>query len=194
MKTARTLGAIVAVTVVIILLMWGVHVLIRDPLPPPEVSIVATPAAEVEDAPKVPVQVTAPIKVYQGGGKIKRQLQLPAPVAADPVQEVIAATTVRADTRPHTVTTVINTQTGESETYVRRDPLPWLAWDTSGDIGAYIGVKNGQQAVRLQLRQGVVQVKALHLGLIGSVDQSMGGTATMGSTDYFVGAGVWASW
>lgn len=176
------------------LLGWGWHALHEEPDPPAGLSVHATPAAEVEDTPKISVPVAVPVKVYKGGAKLKKELKLPQVIATDPVKEVVASSQVKADTRPQTITTVINTATGESETFVRRDPLPWIAWDTSGEIGAYVGVKNGQQAVRLQVRQGIVQVKALHVGLIGSVDQTMGAASTMNGTDYFVGAGVWAKW
>ncbi|SOD42314.1 hypothetical protein [Nitrosovibrio sp. Nv4] len=179
---------------IVVALLWGWHVSQLEPLPPVNVSMPAEIAPEVEDSPKVPVVIKAPVQVYSGGRALKKKLKLPDVVTIDPTKEVIASSQVKADERPQTITTIINTETGESETFVRRDPLPWLAWDTSGEVGAYVGIKNGQQAVRLQARQGIVQVKGLHLGLIGSVDQAMSGTAVVNGTDYFVGAGIWAKW
>lgn len=45
-------------------------------------------------------------------------------------------------------------------------------------------MKNGQQAIWLQAWQDLLQVKALHLGAVGSVD------IAGGKTDYFVGVGI----
>ncbi|KIO49611.1 hypothetical protein [Nitrosospira sp. NpAV] len=183
-----------AVGLVVVALLWLWHVSQLQPLPQVSVSTPAETAPEVEDAPKVPVVTKAPIRVYSGGKVLKKKLNLPSAVAEDPAREIIASSQAKADDHPQTITTVINTTTGDSETYIRRDPLPWLAWDTSGEVGVYAGIKNGQQAVRLQARQGIVQVKALHLGVMGSIDQAAGGASTLSGTDYFVGVGAWVKW
>lgn len=194
MKTVHKVMIFFVAVAIAIVPVWIWHIFHKDPLPSAGLSVHATPAAEVADTPKVTAVVKAPVKVYKGGSTLKKELKLPDVVTSDPAKEVIASSQVKADERPQTITTIINTETGESETFVRRDPLPWLAWDTSGEVGAYVGIKNGQQAVRLQVRQGIVQVKALHLGLIGSVDQAMSGAGVANGTDYFIGAGVWAKW
>jgi len=149
--------------------------------------VVATPAKEVQAEPKE--EVTIPkVTVYQGGAKLKNKLALPPAVTKNDKEKVLASSKVPAGEHSHTVTTVINTETGQSETYVRTDPLPWLAVESRGEIGVYAGIKNGQQAIRLQARQDFVQVKALHAGVIGSVD-------IVGSKpDYFVGVGVTYKW
>ncbi len=142
----------------------------------------------------VPVPVKAPVKVYKGGAELKKKLKLPVAVAENPAKEIIASSKIAADSHPQTVSTVINTETGESETFVRRDPLPWLAWDTSGEVGIYAGIKNGHQAVRLQARQGIVQVKAVNIGIVGSIDQAVSAASMVHGTDYFIGVGAWVKW
>lgn len=177
---------------VLVVGLWWLFLRVSLPTPPVNLSVPAAPAREVKAAPKIPVAVKSPVKVYAGGAQLKTKLRLPQAVVDDGAKQVIAASKLRADDHPQTVTTLINTETGDSETYVRRDPLPWLAWDTRGEVGVYLGVNNGGPALRVEARQGMVQAKALHLGVIGSVEQPLGDTA--GGTRYFVGAGVWAKW
>lgn len=164
----------------------------QQPTAPVNVSVPATAAPEIKATPTKPVAIKAPLRVYAGGPGLKAKLRLPQPVIDDTARQVIAASQVRADDHPQTVTTVINTDTGASETFVKRDPLPWLAWDTRGEVGMYLGLKNGGAAVRIEARQGLVQVKALHVGVTASLDQSLGGAA--GGMDSFVGVGVWTRW
>jgi hypothetical protein len=165
---------------------WLYHV--RNALPDKAGQVViATPAKEVASVEKVEVPVKK-VTVYKTTPALKKKLDLPQPVIDDQQQAVLASSKIPAGERAHTVTTVINTDTGKSETYTRTDPLPWLAFENRGEVGVYVGVKNGQQALRLQARQDFVQVKALHLGVVGSVDVSAG------KPDVFVGAGVSYRW
>ena len=100
----------------------------------------------------------------------------------------MASSKVKADDHPHTITTTLDQTTGEFTSYDRTDPLPWVAVDTRTEIGMYYGLKNGEQAVRLEGRQALLQVKALHVGAVASVD------VMRGEVDSFVGVGVWARW
>lgn len=155
-------------------------------------TVQAAPAAEIKKAQKVAVDVKAPVKVYSGGAGLKGRIKLPEDVVADGRQQVIASSKIDAtDDHPHTVTTVINTETGESETYVRTDPLPWLAWGRRGAIGMYAGIKNGMPTVRLQIRHDLIQIKAIHFGAIAAIDQPISGPMTM---DYFAGVGAEYRW
>lgn len=151
--------------------------------------VIATPAAEVKAVPVVDVAIASgKVAVYQGGAPLKKKLTLPKAVVDNNKESVLASSKIPSGERAHTVTTVINTETGASETYVRTDPLPWIAYENRGEFGMYYGVKNNTQAIRLQARQDILQVKALHVGVIGSVDM------TQGRPDYFVGVGVAYKW
>lgn len=155
-------------------------------------TIVATPAKEVLDAPKVDVAVKKPVKVYQGGAALKDGLKLPRLAVEDPDVEVLASSKIDGrDDHPKTVTTVLNVETGESETYVRTDPLPWFAMSSRGGVGMYGGLKNGEPAVRLEARQELFTVKAIHFGAVATVDQPISGRA---GTDYFIGLGAEYRW
>jgi hypothetical protein len=151
--------------------------------------VIATPAKEVKNTPKKAVKPRQ-VEVYKGGATLKSKLNLPEYVIADQKVEIIASSKVPASEHSKTVTTTLNAETGASETYVRTDPLPWLAYESRGEIGAYYGLKHGEPTVRLQFRQDFVQVKALHAGVIASVDRS----TTTGRTESFVGLGVSYRW
>ncbi|MEW6314155.1 MAG: hypothetical protein AB1513_08975, partial [Pseudomonadota bacterium] len=107
---------------------------------------------------------------------------------------VLESSQVPADDHPQTVTTVIDTETGETETYVKRDPLPWFAWDTHGEAGIYAGLARGSPALRLEARQGIFAVKALHAGVIASYDQLLAPSPFAPQGAGFVGVGVWMKW
>lgn len=155
-------------------------------------TVIARPADEVKDVPKIDVQVKAPVKVYKGGAALKDGLKLPKDIVDLPSAEVISSSKIDGrDDHPKTVTTVINTETGESQTYVRTDPLPWFAMSSRGGVGMYGGFKNGDPAVRLQAEQEIFTVKALHFKGVASIDQPVNGLI---SADYFVGVGAEYRW
>lgn len=176
------------VSALLIVIGFGIHLYNKVPDYAGKVEI-AKPAPEVAKVPMVDVPVKI-VKVYVGGVKLKEKLILPKLVIADDKQQVIASSKIEPSDNPHTVTTVINTDTGASETYVRTDPLPWLAYRSSGGVGVYYGLKGGEQAVRIQVRQDIIQIKSIRLNVIGSVDRTM----ATGQTSTFIGAGAEYRW
>lgn len=152
---------------------------------PPGITVEAKPASEVKHETKVEIPVRK-VKVYKPAAKAK--LKLPDAAIWDKGQHVIASSKIANDDRPHTITTTINATTGETMTYDRIDPLPWLAVNTKSEIGLYAGIKRGETAMKLEGKQEIMQIKAIHLGAIASVDAMRSGT------DSFVGVGVWGRW
>lgn len=167
-------------------LAYGIAWYVRPVSIPAGITVPAIPAAEVKDEPKVDVVVKSPIKAYKPG--VKGSLKLPDSVVSDEAKHVVASSRTAADERPHTITTVVDSATGEVTTHDRTDPLPWVAVNTKSEIGVFYGLKNGEQALRIEGRQELLQIKALHAGVIGTVD------ATRQGVDGFIGAGVWARW
>lgn len=152
----------------------------------------APAAPALKKTPKIDMAIKKPVKVYAGGAKTKRKLKLPAKVVNNKQQQVIAGIKLSPrDDYPRSITTVLDASTGESETYVTKEPLPWLAIDTRGSVGAYIGIKNGEQTARLQAKQNLIQIKRLHLGVIGSIDQPLNNASKQ---DYFIGIGGELTW
>ena len=177
------------VTAIIFIFLMVRHAL-EPKAAPVAVAVQATPAPMVKDEPKVGISLKSPtIKVYKHAAHIKSQIVLPREVIADDGKQVLAVSKVEPDDHPHIISTVIDTSTGESSTYDTKEPLPWLAWDSHGEAGMYTGIKNGTPAIRLEVKEGLFAVKAIHFGLQGTVDQS-----TNGQTDIFVGVGGAYRW
>lgn len=151
-------------------------------------SIAARPAPELAHASQTSVPVK-PVRVYSSTTKAK--LKLPADVQTNPDKQVIAATQVKSDPRPQTVTTVIDTATGESSSFVKVDPYPWFAIEARGVATLAAGYRFDRggalpkQIVRLGVGYDVVRVKALTVGVVGSVDSD-------GQT--FAGVGITYRW
>lgn len=149
------------------------------------VHVEAQPAPEVKKARKRKVTIKAPVSVYQGGAA---RLKLPKE-AQTKSTEVIAATQVKASDRPQTITTTIDTETGESRTFTRLDPYPWFAIEKRGEARLSLGAKirdgRVEQVVRMGVSYDVLRVKAFTAGVTGTMDSD---------GDAFVGIGVAYRW
>lgn len=152
---------------------------------PVGVHVEAPPAPPVAKVEREPVKVDQ-VQAYKPPAK--KTLALPPAVQADPAQHVVAATRTTSDERAHTVTTVLDTATGEFTTYDRAEPDPWLAVNTKSEVGVFYGYKGGEPAIRIDARQTLLQVKQLRIGAVASAD------ATPGQIDTFVGVGAWMRW
>lgn len=157
---------------------------------PVNVQVPATPAKEVAKAKTVskPLKTTT-VEVYPAS--VKGALKLPDTALDNPALDIVASTQVKADKRPQTITTLLNTETGEFKTYARRDPLPWIAAQPSGQAGLFYLQRQHGQVLQLSAQQSLVQVKGLHLGIKGSVEQPVSGP---GETAWAAGVGVWMEW
>lgn len=143
----------------------------------------------VKKAPVVAVAIKAPVKTFQGQTKV--QLKLPPIIIADAAEQVIAASKVTADLHPQTVTTVINTDTGAVQSFVKTEPYPWLAIENRGEASVIYGYKFRagdfvpKPVGRLQVKYDAVRVKALTVGVTASVDSDR---------DAFAGVSVSYKW
>lgn len=159
---------------------WGYF---RDPPAPVDTTVLAKPAPELKHAPR---QDIAPPKVAVYTPPAKKKLGLPTSVQDDPNKYVLDSAKLPSDTHPHTVTTVIDAKTGDVQTYDRRDPLPLLAAEQTGELRLDYGIKNGFiKVARLSLREDLLQVKAFHAGINASLDAD---------GQYFIGVGVGWRW
>ena len=185
---------LIATTLTTLLLSaWGYHVYTQLPKAPVGVSVPAAAAPEVKRLPVIEIEIKKPVKVYAGGKKIKEKLDLPDVIVMDLSQSVIASTKVQADDHSHTVTTVINSETGKTETFDRRDPLPWIGFTTKGDVMLSAGLNvSGDQVGMIQARQGILRIKSVTLGVVGQSSVTNGGAG--GFMDNSAMAGVWYGW
>lgn len=183
MNGLRNLGISVLLSAAILI---GLVLMFPGHQPAPDTKI-ATESNEVKNTTKVDVPAKKPVNVYSGGSTLKKKLDLPADVVQNDAQHILASSKVDGD-RPHTITTIINTDTGESQTFDRLDPLPWLASDRHGRLGMYVLVKNGTPTVSLQAQRGLFSIKAVHVGLVAGLDQPMSGNDRRLNSQFGVGA------
>lgn len=175
-----------AVVAALLLCLWWFW-----PAPKPPVGE-TKPAEIAKEAKKAKTAAVTPKRLSVYPQYLKADLTLPAGSLGNINEYVVSTSRVSADDHPHTITTTVDIETGEVKTFDRRDPLPWLAVRPSGAVGIYYGLKNGEQAARLQARQNLLQVKAVHIGGLVSVDQSIGNMD--GQTDWFAGVGAEYRW
>lgn len=124
--------------------------------------------------------------------KAKSNLGLPPQVRVDKKKHVIAATQVERSLKPQTITTVLDEETGVSQTYTTVEKYPWLGANPSGSLSLSYGLRSGEPVTRLSMTQDVFQIKAINFGGVGHLDSD---------GQYFVGVGatyrwylLWASW
>jgi len=178
---------------VLLLLGWAWSWYARQGDIPVGVTVEASPSSEVKNVPTVAVEVKS-IKVFTNRDKVVRDLKLPERVATNKEVEVLASSQVKADTHPSTVTTVINKETGASETFIRRDPLPWFAFQKNGRVGAYYGTSQDGAAAMLLAEQDLLAIKALKFSAIGTVIQNTNPNPGITATQGFVGIGGRVEW
>ena len=152
------------------------------------VAVVAAPAPAVKKVKKVRTPVKS-VETY--APEAKTNLKLPPLIVADETKQVTGATTVPPSERRVTVTSVLDTATGETTTYTKPEPPPWLAVESRGEARLDVGYKfkrgipTAVQTVRLSLTHNFVQVKGFHVGVNAAIDSDI----TM-----FVGLGVGYRW
>jgi len=108
--------------------------------------------------------------VYVYPDRVKKKLNLPAPVVDDPDKKVIATGKLDAEDRPYTLSAVLDSQTGESQVYARPDPLPWLGPGKHGAVGVAYGPSNEGLTMKLYGYRDLLQIKALHAGARAELD------------------------
>jgi len=167
-------------TVAVLLLLILAYAAYQNRVPEPSTTVDGRMAPEVRKEVTQPLIVET-VEVYKP--VVKTKLKLPKVIIEDDNKHVVAATKIKADERPRTITTVVDQTTGYFSTYERTDPLPWLSVNTRTHIGAYYGLKNLEQVVRVQVNQELLQTKALHIEAVISVDLGAG------KPDTFIGIG-----
>lgn len=185
MRAATLIGGITVILVTAWLLLWYLR---TEPSSTVAVPAAVAPEIKREKPVDIPIK-TRTVKAYSAASKIK--LGLPSEVLSDDNLRVIQSSRISADEHPQTVTTVLDTETGKSKTYVKQEPLPWLAIDSHGEVGMYYGVKAGASTVRAEIRQNLIQVKSVRIQAIASIDQPINGPVR---ADGFIGFGAVYRW
>lgn len=161
------------------------------PAPPKPTQAVAVQIADTPVLKKVK-KVKTPVKqVETYADEAKADLKLPAAVIANQQEKVIDATKVASSDHPQTVTSTINVETGKVETYIKEEPLPWIAFNQRGQVRIDTGYKLNrstgvpQRTTRLTVMHDFMQTKAVNFGAQASIDSD--GSA-------FAGIGIGVRW
>lgn len=128
---------------------------------------------------------TSTIKAYKPA--VKNTIPLPAAVLGDVDKYVTSSVSVDGSEKRKVVSTVIDVATGESTTYIAPVPSPWFSFEHRGYAALDYGFKRNSSnpVARLNVREDLVQIKEIHLGLTGSIHSD---------GDYFVGMGGEYRW
>ncbi len=137
------------------------------------VAHVATVAPVLAKTKKV---TTAMHSIQTYAPEAKANLKLPPAVIASTTQQVTGAATVEVSEHKQTVTSVVDTVTGETTTYVKDEPLPWIDIEHRGEARLDVGYKIDartqipQRVGRLSVVHDFLQMKAVHFGVAASID------------------------
>lgn len=134
-------------------------------------------AKEVREVEKI---VYRPKLVYVYPDRVKKKLNLPAPIVEDATKKVTATGKLNAEDRDYTMSAILDGD-GNTEIYARPDPLPWIGPGRRGAVGVAYGLKDGHAAGQIYAYHDLLQIKALHAGVRGTVDTDH---------DYFAGGYV----
>lgn len=170
----------IGLAAIVLIAFWYV----KTPTPPPvNTWVPAKPASEVAH---VGTEAVACKQIIVYKEAAKQKLNLPAPIANDPNQHVIAATDVKPDEHTNTVVTVVDPLTGQSSTITRRDPYPLFAFLQKGEVRFDVGLKNaGSKVGRFTLKEDLLQIKGVNVGVNLNADTDRA---------YFIGGGLVYKW
>jgi len=116
----------------------------------------------------------------------KKKLDLPPEIQADPKKHVTTAVIIPSNERPQSVVSIFNESTGTTDMLTQRLAYPWLAIEQRGQLWLGYGLTPGGDRVgRILIREDLLQIKAMHLGMNASID-------TDGA--WFAGVGVAYRW
>ena len=111
--------------------------------------------------------VDAPVNQWVPAKESKRDLKLPEQYKK---HKVLASTKCTPDIREHTIVTIADPVTGEITTLDRKEPFRWLVAESRKEFRLSYGYRGSERIARLTGTFDMVQVKGIHLGLMGSLD------------------------
>jgi hypothetical protein len=140
----------------------------RHPSIPVGVTVSATKAPEIAKSAKIEI---TPAKVQVYPQKVKLAMALPETVKADKAIAVLDSSKLPMNLHPQTITTTLNTTTGETATVVTVDPYPWLAAENRREFRVDYGIRyDGRAVARMSFTDDLIQIKAIHLGAKADLD------------------------
>ncbi len=106
-----------------------------------------------------------PKKVAVYKESAKKKTKLPDRLKNDKAIAVLDSSRIEGSDHPQTVTTVINTDTGDTETLVSEDPLPWISVKSRNELKLTAGInQSGGYSGGLLFSHEFGSIKALNFG------------------------------
>jgi hypothetical protein len=156
----------------LLVIAFGIWQLYYKPAPAGlKPAVIAQVSSTVAKEDKVDIPLPKPsIKAYKP--QVKTKLKLPPVVIASPTQVVTASSIVPSSEHRTEVSAVLDTTTGNTVQYIHLTEDPWLAPEQRGSVSLAYGIKlpTNELVGRLALREDLVQIKGIHLGLQGTLD------------------------
>lgn len=180
-EVQKIVGAVVGVTLAV-----GIWLYIEPHLTPAvqQPATLAVKSPVVAKATKVDVPLKkSTVRAYKPS--VKKDLQLPVTVQTDVTKVVTESSLVASSEKRTEVTTVLDTETGETVAYVHLVANPWFATESRGNLSLSYGIKLHDNSFvwRISAHEDVFQIKSIHIGVNATAD-----------TDGAVFAGVGASY
>ena len=134
---------------------------------------------------KVDATINTPqktVKVYKESAKAR--LTLPKDILDSSTKVITASSVVTESERPTEVTSVLDTNTGETTTFVTPKQYPWFALENKGEVNIDYILKTGSNdfVIRATARENFVNIKGIHLGGVAQIDSTGEGSVGVGAT------------
>lgn len=168
MDTGKLALKLVAFTFALVLLAAICAYFLKPaPIPvntPQKAQVAASVAKAQTEMVKVPaVKVLKKADIY-------KKVKVPPEVIVNPQKQITAVVDVPASKAGTEVTSVIDTDTGETEIYYAEKPLPFFAFENEKRVGVgYQVVTNGDQEVKVYAEYTFARIGKTHVSIYAEV-------------------------
>lgn len=143
----------------------------------PKQTGVYSAAAPAKGMASAPTHTTAPVKLRAyDKATVTRKMDLPAGQIAEP-KEVTATATLPPSEGGYTAAAITDTQTGETVIVTKEEPAPLFGFGGKTEVGALAGITTKGEAAGVYVRQDVLRIGRVNVGVAGAAGMSGGSLA-----------------
>jgi len=133
-------------------------------------------------------EVTLPVQkiiIYQKE-EVAKRVPLPPSISDNPDKEITASATVKPSEHTTTVLSVLDKETGKSEIFTRKEPLPFYELSMKGRIGTrYLYTNLSEAQVVTFAEMEVLRVSSAHISLYGESGLTVAGRRPGSDVSYW---------